>query len=149
MPLLWLVVREVEPIGTLRRRWGLLAIVLLLASSAVLLNPMRRSSARAAEFVDPYLRDGDIVVITGSVLKYDLDAHFARIDQISVRSQPGERPPAFAFLGDLPPEPMPPGYDLVGTFEQGGRSPSVTYVIAPMTIIRERALPTNMLQSFD
>ena len=114
-----------------QRRWGLLAVVLLLASSAVLLNPVRRSSARAAEFVDPYL------------------AHFSRIDRITVRTQPGERQPDFAFLGDLPPDPMPWGWDLVGTFEQGGCSPSVTHVIAPVSIIRERSLPTNVTETYD
>jgi hypothetical protein len=44
---------------------------------------------------------------------------------------------------------MPRGYDLVGTFEQGGRSPSVTYVIAPVGIIRERDLPTGVIEMYD
>ena len=149
VPLLWLVVRNAEPVGMLLRRWAILAAVLLLASSAVLLNPMRRSSARAAEFVDPYLRDGDTVILKGSIHKYDLDAHFSRIDPITVRTQPGERLPEFAFLGDVPPEPMPDGYDLVGTFEQGGRFPSVTYVIAPVPIIQERELPTDVTEIYD
>lgn len=149
VPLLWLVVRAGEPVGKLLRRWAILAAILLAASCAVLLNPVRRSSARAAEFVDRYLRDGDTVIIKGSIHKYDLDAHFSRIDRISVRSTPGERQPDFAFLGDLPPEPMPWGYDLVGTFEQAGRSPSVTYVIAPVSIIRERSLPTNVTEMYD
>jgi hypothetical protein len=149
VPLLWLVVREAAPIGTLLRRWAVLAAILLLASSAVLLNPVRRSSARAAEFIDPYLRDGDTVLIKGSIHNYDLDAHFSRIDRITVRAQPGERLPEFVFLGDLPPEPMPRNYDLVGSFEQGGRSPSMTYVIAPARIIEERKLPTNVIEMYD
>ena len=78
-----------------------------------------------------------------------LDAHFSRIDHITVRTQPGERLPEFAFLGDLPPEPMPRGYGLVGSFEQGGRSPSVTYVLAPLSIIRQRDLPTNLTATYD
>ena len=149
VPLLWLVVREAEPVGALLRRWALLAVALLLVSGAVLLNPVRRSSARAAEFVDPYLQDGDSVAISGSIHKYDLNLHFSRIDRITVRSQPGESRPAFVFLGDLPPEPMPWGYELVGTFEQAGRLPSVTYVIAPASIIRERELPTNVTEMYD
>jgi len=44
---------------------------------------------------------------------------------------------------------MPRGYELVGSFEQGGRSPSVTYVIAPVSIIRERELPTNVTEMYD
>jgi hypothetical protein len=35
----------------------------------------------------------------------------------------------------------PRNYDLVGSFEQGGRSLSVTYVIARARIIEERKLP--------
>ena len=85
----------------------------------------------------------------GSVYKYDLSAHFSRIDRITVRTVRGEREPDFVFLGDVPPEPMPEGYDLVGSFEQGGRSPSVTYVIAPVSIIRERELPTNVTEMYD
>jgi hypothetical protein len=44
---------------------------------------------------------------------------------------------------------MPWGHELVGSFEPGGRSPSVTYVIAPVSIIRERELPTNVTEIYD
>ena len=85
----------------------------------------------------------------GSVYKYDLSAHFSRIDRITVRTVRDEREPDFVFLGDVPPEPMPEGYDLVGSFEQGGRFASVTYVIARTPLIQERKLPTHVTEMYD
>ena len=137
VPLLWLVVREAEPAspcsgaGELRRRPRD-------REQRRPAAPVRESSARAAEFIDPYVRDGDTLIVAGSILKYDLNVHLSRIDHITVRTKPGGPPPVFVFLGDMPPEPMPRGYALVGKFEQGGHSPSVTWVIAPLRIIEER-----------
>ena len=52
--------------------------------------------------------------------------------------------PQFAFLGDQRPVPMPKGFELVGTFVQQGEPPSATYVIAPVEVIQERGLPTDV-----
>jgi hypothetical protein len=151
VPLLWLALREAEPVGAVLRRWALLAAALLLASGTVLLSPVRESSARAAEFVEPYVREGDTLIVSGSILKYDIDLHFSRSDRITIRTKPGGPLPAFAFLGDMPPEPMPPGYALVGKFEQlqRGRAPSTTWVIAQKHVIQERGVPTNVTRSWD
>lgn len=149
VPLLWLALRESDPLARLLPRWAGLAAVLLLASTAVLLSPVRESSARAAEFIDPYVRDGDTLIVAGSIGKYDVNAHFSRIDQITIRTKPGGPPPVFALLGDMAPEPMPPGYGLVGRFEQRGRSPSVTWVIAPLRVIEERGVPSDVTQTHD
>ena len=150
VPLLWLVVREAEPVGKLLWRWASLAAVLAIVSGGVLLAPVRESSARAAEFIDPYVRDGDTLIVAGSIGKYDLNVHFSRIDRITIRTKPGGRQqPVFAFLGDKAPEPMPRGYELVGRFEQGGHFPSVTWVIAPLRIIEERGVPTHVSRTYD
>ena len=122
VPLLWIVVRQAKDVGLLLARWAGLAAVLLLASGAVLLFPVRESSARAAEFIDPYLRDGDTVVVGGSIRKYDVDLYFSRIDRITVRRNRPPSLPQFAFLGDMAPFPMPEGFELVGTFKQLGDS---------------------------
>jgi hypothetical protein len=145
VPLLWIVVRNAEPIEAILRRWAIVAGLLLAASSAVLLFPVRESSARAAEFIAPYLRQGDTLIVAGSIGKYDLDAHFSHTPGITIRTKPGGPQPIFAFLGDLPPEPMPKEYDLVGTFRQDS---SVTYVIAPVRVIRERGLLTRVVRTY-
>jgi hypothetical protein len=141
VPLLWLALGG-APAPGLRWRWLALALALGAASTAVLLHPIRRSGARAAEFVAPYLRDGDTVMIAGSVRKYDLDLHLDRIDHITVRTRPGPSAPAFAFFGDQLPDPLPEGWELIGIFEEHGPVESVTYVIADRDVVRERALAT-------
>jgi hypothetical protein len=148
VPLLWLALGEALPLAQVGRRWAGLALVLLVAAGLVLHLPVRRSSARAAEFIDPYLRDGDVVMIGGSVGKYDLSMHLSRRDRISVRTKPGEVRADFAFLGDLPANPLPAGWELVGSFEQRGRSPSTTRVIARSEIVRERSLPTGVERTY-
>jgi hypothetical protein len=148
VPLLWIVVRGVADTGVLLVRWAGLAAVLLVASVGVLLSPVRESSARAAEFIDAYLRDGDTIVVGGSIHKYDIDVYLSRIDRVSVWRNRPPRPPQFAFLGDQRPVPMPPGFDLVGTFVQQGEPPSATYVIAPVEVIQERGLPTGVTHTY-
>ena len=148
VPLLWLVVREAANVGVLLPRWAGLAAVLGLASGAVLLSPIRESSARAAEFIDPYVRDGDTLVVGGSIHKYDIDLYLSRIDRISVHRNLPPRTPQFAFLGDQRPVPMPKGFDLVGTFVQQGEPSSATYVIAPVEVIQERGLPTDVTHTY-
>ena len=148
VPLLWLALREAPQLALVGRRWAGVALLLLVATGAVLHFPVRRSSARAAEFIDLYLRDGDVVMIGGSISKYDLDMHFSRSARISVRSKPGETRADFAFLGDLAASPLPPGWELVGSFEQRGWSPSITHVIARREIVRERGLPTGLERTY-
>ena len=61
VPLAWLALRGMRPDREALLRWGAAAVVLLLASTAVTLGPMRDSEARAAEWLRPHLREGDRV----------------------------------------------------------------------------------------
>jgi hypothetical protein len=147
VPLFWLALREARS-GSLLPRWLGCAAALALASSVVLANPIRLSSARAAEFIDPWVLDGDTLFVGGSIGKYDVDSHFSRIERISIHTLPGTRA-HFALVGDVLPDPLPPGFELLGTFEQLGPLPSVTYVIAPVAVIEQRGLPTRVTRRYE
>jgi hypothetical protein len=60
VPLAWLALRDAEP-GAALRRAGALAAVFLVLSATLLVAPERDSEARAAEWLAPHLRAGDLV----------------------------------------------------------------------------------------
>jgi uncharacterized membrane protein YhaH (DUF805 family) len=150
VPLWWLALRAGgRERASLAWRWAGLAALLLVTSSLVVAEPIRRSTARAAEFLNLYLRDGDSIMLFGSAPKYDLSLHLERHDAIEVRTTALSEPPAFALFGDTLPDPLPPGYRLVGSFEQRGPVPSVTHVLAREAVVRERSVPTGLVQAFE
>lgn len=157
LPLGWLLVREADFTRTgPRLRYALLLLSLFAACGAIILSPVKFSDLRAAEAMDPYLREGDEIGIDGGTIKYAFYAYLSEPDKVRVYgcSKPEPPEPATCLPGYSPEfiltlkawEDYGPEYVRVGEFRQtfwtGGVMTAA--LLARTDVVADRGVPTNM-----
>lgn len=148
VPILWLVLREARPErASFRLRYVLLALSLFAACGATLQSPVKFSDLRAAEHMDPYLREGDEVAIDGATIKYAFYAYLTEPEKIRVYGwgTDGYSPHFIVTLKtdvDYGAE-----YQRVGEFRQTYWNGGVmtAYLLARGDVIAERGIATGVL----
>jgi hypothetical protein len=157
LPLGWLLVREADlRKASARLRYVLLALSLFAACGAVVLSPVKFSDLRAAEAMDPYLREGDEIGVDGGTIKYAFYAYLSHPETVKVYGcgkPPPEEPQTClagyrpAFIVTLKPwDDYGADYVRVGEFRQrfwtGGEM--VTALFARQDVASERGVPLGM-----
>jgi len=168
LPLSWLLIREARwERASTRIRYGMVLLSLFLACGSVYLDPVRFSDLRAAEFMDPYLHDGDQVAVDGSSIKYAFYAYLTHPEKITVygcetppeAGQPPTGPCHGAldsgghqaeFIVSLRYSAAYQGYQQVGEFKQdfsdGGVMTATLW--ARDDVIAERNIPTGITKEY-
>ena len=151
LPLGWLLFREADlsRAGT-RLRYGLLALSLFAACGAVILSPVQFADLRAAEAMDPHLREGDEVAVDGGTIKYAFYGYLSKPETITIYgcTRPEGPPRCLAdrtphFIVTLKPwEDYGADYLRVGEFRQrywaGGEMVAVLHV--RLDVAQERGI---------
>ena len=132
-------VRAAEPVGRCRRRWAILAAILLALDTRSLLTRFVPLECARGEVVRPNLRVADRVIIKGSSHS-NLDAHFSRIHRITSGTTPGERQPGLPFRATCRRSRCR-GVRPGGHVRASGRSPSLPTGVAPVSITASVSSP--------
>ncbi|HVM46259.1 MAG TPA: glycosyltransferase family 39 protein [Candidatus Thermoplasmatota archaeon] len=149
LPLLWLVLREARTErASFRLRYVLLALSLFAACGSTILSPVKFSDLRAAEHMDPYLREGDEVAVDGNTIKYAFYPYLTHPEKIQIYGWGGSERPHFivslkgdGIYGDE--------YTRVGEFRQTYWNGGVmtAYLLARDDVIAARGIETGVVYS--
>ena len=157
LPLAWLILREARmERASFRWRYALVAVSLFAASGATLLSPVKFADLRAAEHMDPYLREGDEVAVDGGTIKYAFYAYLSEPEKIRIYGwgTEGYRPEFIVSLktqydgatGQWVCQPYE-GWTLVAEYRQqfwnGGQMHGCLHALPE--VVAERAIETGTL----